>query len=67
MSRLRGGFKEISKITSKPLILVDKIPVMQHLIKYLCRFGVKKVLLICCHKYDQFKKSFIIKQFMVLK
>ena len=55
---LGSRLKEISKITPKPLILVDKIPVVQHLIKYLCRFGVKEVLLICCYKYDQFKKKF---------
>ncbi len=55
---LGSRLKEITKITPKPLILVNKIPMVQHLIKYFCRFGIKEVLLLCCYKYYQFKKKF---------
>ena len=60
---LGSRLKEITKITPKPLILIDKIPMVQHLIKHFCRFGIKEVLLLCCYKYDQFKKTFHNKTF----
>jgi len=57
-----GGYgKRLGKITiktPKPLIKVKNLTVLEHIIKNLSRFGIKKVILLCYYKHALFKKKF---------
>ena len=63
-----GGYgKRLGKITlktPKPLINVKNLTVLEHIIKNLSRFGIKKVILLGHYKFTLFKKNFIIKYFL---
>ena len=66
-----GGYgKRLGKITlktPKPLIKVKNLTVIEHIIKNLTRFGIKKILLLSHYKHLIFKKKFHNKIFLVLK
>jgi D,D-heptose 1,7-bisphosphate phosphatase len=57
-----GGYgKRLGKITlkiPKPLIKVNKLTVLDHIIKNLTRFGINRVILLCHYKYEIFKKKY---------
>ena len=57
-----GGYgKRLGKITlktPKPLINVKNLTVLEHIIKNLSRFGIKKVILLGLYKFTLFKKKF---------
>ena len=48
----------ITKKTPKPLIKIKGITIIEYIIKYLSRFGIKEILLLCGYKGSQFKKKF---------
>ena len=64
---LCGGYgKRLGKITlktPKPLIKVNNKTVLEYIIKYLTRYGIDNVLLLCHYKYSIFKKKFHNKVF----
>ena len=64
---LCGGYgKRLGKITlktPKPLIKVNGLSVLEHIIKNLTRFGLRDILLLCHYKYNKFKKKFHNKNF----
>ncbi len=66
-----GGFgKRLGNITlktPKPLLKVNNLTVLEHIIKNLSRFGIKKTLLLCHYKYPLFKKKFHNKIFFGIK
>ena len=49
--------------TPKPLIKVNNKTVLEYIIKYLTRYGIDNVLLLCHYKYSIFKKKFHNKVF----
>lgn len=49
---------KITKKTPKPLLKVENITVLEHIIKNLSRFGIKEILLLCGYKQELFKKKF---------
>ena len=57
-----GGYgKRLGKITlktPKPLIKVNKLTVLEHIMKNLTRFGINNIILLCHYKYESFKKKF---------
>ena len=46
----------ITKIKPKPLIKINNIPFIDYVIKNLCRYKFKSILLLCGYKAYQFKK-----------
>ena len=64
---LCGGYgKRLGKITlktPKPLIKINNQTVLEYIIKYLTRYGIDNVLLLCHYKYSMFKKKFHNKVF----
>jgi D,D-heptose 1,7-bisphosphate phosphatase len=66
-----GGYgKRLGKITlktPKPLIKVKNLTVIEHIIKNLTRFGIKKILLLSHYKHLIFKKKFHNKIFFGAK
>ncbi len=57
-----GGYgKRLGKITlktPKPLIKVNKLTVLEHIMKNLTRFGINDIILLCFYKHEVFKKKF---------
>lgn len=57
-----GGLgTRLGKITQKipkPLIIVKKITVLEHIIKFLSRYGIKNIILLCGYKSHLFKIKF---------
>ena len=57
-----GGYgKRLGKITlktPKPLIKVNKLTVLEHIMKNLTRFGINDIILLCFYKHKVFKKKF---------
>ena len=49
--------------TPKPLIKINNKTVLEYIIKYLTRYGIDNVLLLCHYKYSIFKKKFHNKVF----
>jgi len=49
---------KITKYTPKPLIKVNGITVIEHIIKNFARFGINEILLLCGYKSFLFKKKF---------
>ncbi len=66
-----GGYgKRLGKITlktPKPLLTVKNLTILEHIIKNLSRFGIKKILLLGHYKYPLFKKKFHNKIFFGVK
>tara|TARA_B100001093_G_scaffold342444_1_gene327288 strand:- start:1440 stop:2603 length:1164 start_codon:yes stop_codon:yes gene_type:complete len=66
-----GGYgKRLGKLTlktPKPLINVKNLTVLEHIIKNLSRFGIKKVILLGHYKYSLFEKKFHNKIFFGVK
>ena len=58
---------KITKRTPKPLIKVDNLTVLEHIIKNLSRFGIQEVLLLCGYKYKVFLKKYNNKVFFGIK
>jgi len=66
-----GGYgKRLGKITlktPKPMLKINRLTVLEYIIKNLSRFGIKKVFLLCHYKYHLFKKKFHNKSFFDIK
>ena len=48
----------LTKNTPKPLIKINNKPFIDYLIKNLSRQNIKKIILICCFKFNEFKKKY---------
>ena len=55
----------ITKRVPKPLIKVNNFTVVEHIIKNLSRFGINQIFLLCCYKFELFKKKFHKKNILV--
>ena len=59
---LAGGFGsrlgDITKKTPKPLIKVNGIPFIEHIIKNFSRFGIAKILILTSYKSKLFIKKY---------
>jgi D-glycero-D-manno-heptose 1,7-bisphosphate phosphatase len=68
---LCGGLgKRISSITKrtpKPLIKVNGMPVVEHIIKNFARFGISEILLLCGYRSHLFKDKYHNKIFFGIK
>ena len=58
---------DLTKKIPKPLISINKKPVIDHIVKNLSRFGIEEVLLLCFYKYYLFKKKYHNKFFYGVK
>ena len=57
----------ITKRIPKPLVVVNNLTVLEHIIKNLSRYGITEVLLLCHYKSDLFKKKFHNKFYFNIK
>ena len=57
----------ITKRVPKPLVVVNNLTVLEHIIKNLSRYGITEVLLLCHYKSDLFKKRFHNKFYFNIK
>lgn len=68
---LCGGFGtrlgSLTKKTPKPLLKINDKPFIDYQIKNLARHGIKEIILLCCYKYNQFKKKYHNKKFLSSK
>ena len=49
---------KITKHTPKPLIRVNKLTVIEHIMKNFARFGINEILLLCGYKSNLFKEKY---------
>ena len=50
--------KNLTKKIPKPLLKVNKKPFIEYQIENLSRHGIKDIILLCCYKYELFKKKY---------
>ena len=48
----------ITKKTPKPLLRINKKSFIEYQIQNLARHGIKQIILLCCFRYDLFKKKY---------